>query len=481
MASNSNSNYKAKTGSLKSPQTKKQTTSTSTQKQTNTQKQNKTYNKSTTPTSQTQKKTTNPATYNYNNNTTTTTKKQNNNNNYKQQKNTSYYNNVNYSMPKKDGGYYSSPNYSMPKNTITSIKTKINTPIYYTSNINKYNTYNSNNIELFNIETGTIENLKIKVEDIDLSRISASAYNAQNSDFVKVNEAIWKSADLNITEREDGTFLIKNGDVPIGFTDEKGLDSLLNGKNNETQKTDEKTERTQTTQKTDEKTDEKVDKTQSADKNDKTKQNNDYEEKEKSKNEDKKEENTTEENTKQNNEQKWTKSDDCGAYRTTTGTGILGTFENNDKTFNSYCQGAGSWSNKSLRGGKSFADVGCAATAISTIMSGYVDDFTPNTFIANGSKSMKETAHDYGCQTKDLNSHSEIMQELEKGNQVIYKISKGGKVGDIQYKNNQHYVALLGVNDEGKVFLSDPGSTHNDGYYDLDNFSGLESAFSVSK
>ena len=289
MASNSNSNYKAKAGSLKSPQVKKQNSSTGTQKQASNQKQNSSagtqkqasnqkQNPSTgtqitqqfqtkygTPSKpKTQKKATNPAATNYsklNNSASATTKKQNNNN----QKTASYYNNVNYSMPKKDGGYYSSPNYSMPKNTITSIKTKINTPVYYTSNINTYNnTYNSNNVELFNVETGTIENLKIKAEDIDLSRISASAYNAQNSNFVRVNEDVWKSADLNITEREDGTFLIKNGDVPIGFTDAKGLDSLLNGKNNgtqPTQKTDEKADGTPTTQKNDgtQKTDEKAD------------------------------------------------------------------------------------------------------------------------------------------------------------------------------------------------------------------------------
>ena len=289
MASNSNSNYKAKVGSLKSPQATNKTKTASTQNQTKAASMPKTTTTSCAPSATTykqtptstqatqqgktafqdrydrnaekgleltdlikrekekagittnqgttiaqnyetpQKKATNPAAINYsslNSNTITG----NRGNTSKKEIPSSYYNNANYSMPKKDGGYYSSPNYSMPKNAITSIKTKIDT-----SNINNYNSvYNSNGVELFNIDTDPIKNQKINVENIDLSKISISASDAQNSNFKKVNENIWKNADLNITKREDGTFIIKNGTEAIGFTTKEGLNGLFTDQKNNT-------------------------------------------------------------------------------------------------------------------------------------------------------------------------------------------------------------------------------------------------------
>ena len=263
MASNSNSNYKAKAGSLKSPQTKK---TTSTQKQASTQKQTSTTStykqpSSSTPTykqSSTSTTTTTscaPSTKTYYQTASTPTESIANSNNQRGKTpfQDRYDRNAEQGLEltdlirreKEKAGItsnqtqkkatnpaavnFSSLNNSLiSKNNDKSSDKKI-VPInrgngtsvnvsYKISNYNASNTKN-NNVESLNV----INNMKIDISSLDLSKISRSSSDARDNNYVSVNEKIWNSADLNITEREDGTFLIQNGDVPIGFTNKDGF------------------------------------------------------------------------------------------------------------------------------------------------------------------------------------------------------------------------------------------------------------------
>ena len=47
---------------------------------------------------------------------------------------------------------------------------------------------------------------------------------------------------------------------------------------------------------------------------------------------------------------------------------------------------------------------------------------------------------------------------------VIANVKGGIPIGNKGYKG--HYVTLLGMDASGQIFLGDPGSTDNSGYYD---------------
>ena len=80
-----------------------------------------------------------------------------------------------------------------------------------------------NNGFVENVDVVNFSNSKININDFDLDRISISGIGVSNGEFVKVNKSIWSKADLNVTDRGNGIYLIKNGDIPFGFTDEKGI------------------------------------------------------------------------------------------------------------------------------------------------------------------------------------------------------------------------------------------------------------------
>jgi hypothetical protein len=111
-------------------------------------------------------------------------------------------------------------------NTIVPINRGSGTT-YTASNYNNSHmasNYNSSNIKNNNVESlNVIDKMKIDVSSIDLNKISISSSDAMDNNYVSVNKKIWNSADLNITQREDGTFLIQNGDIPLGFTNQDGF------------------------------------------------------------------------------------------------------------------------------------------------------------------------------------------------------------------------------------------------------------------
>ena len=195
MASNSNSNYKAKTGSLKSPQVQKQT---STPKQATT-----TTTSTTTPSSTTQ---TNKPTYTQ---TQVSTKTQTNTQTT--------------TCNPRTGTTYKQAQASTPAYTQTQTSTQAQTNSI--PPIKKNTSYTNNNTPIINymmqenkteeLNLSTTEPQKIDISNVNLDRISVSSDSALSEKFVKVNKDIWNKANLVAINKGNGTFLIKNGDVPI--------------------------------------------------------------------------------------------------------------------------------------------------------------------------------------------------------------------------------------------------------------------------
>ena len=108
-------------------------------------------------------------------------------------------------------------------------------------------------------------------------------------------------------------------------------------------------------------------------------------------------------------------------------------------------------------------------------------DITPDAFKnqhSAGDGYVEQHLKEYGAQYKRLSNMSQIVEELKKGNPVIYHVNDG-RVGNRTYDG--HYCTLLGINENGEIFLGDPGSTHNCGYFAQSKFTGLTSAYSVWK
>ena len=124
--------------------------------------------------------------------------------------------------------------YKTQTNTISTIKkntgyTNINNPkINYMTQENKTEEVN------LSIENGT---QKIDISNVNLDRISVSSDSALNEKFVKVNKDIWSKANLVAINNGNGTFLIKNGNIPIGYTDAKGIKIKNNNTNINTNNT----------------------------------------------------------------------------------------------------------------------------------------------------------------------------------------------------------------------------------------------------
>ena len=180
--------------------------------------------------------------------------------------------------------------------------------------------------------------------------------------------------------------------------------------------------------------------------------------------------------------QGWTKLDGCGSWGSSSGTGIQGIFTAGEKSFKVYCQGAGPWQSTPLNEPSgNIRDAGCGITSVSIVLTGLGVDITPDVFKnqhSAGDGYVEQHLKEHGAQYKRLSNMSQIVEELRKGNPIIYHVN-GGRVGEKTYKG--HYCTLLGINENGEIFLGDPGSTHNCGYFPQSKFSGLTSAYAVWK
>lgn len=144
----------------------------------------------------------------------------------------------------------------------------------------------------------------------------------------------------------------------------------------------------------------------------------------------------------------------------------------NNHSYKVYCQGSGSYSSTPYWDGTVKSD-GCGITSTSIILTGYGVDANPDTVIKDG---LCPNGNDYGFYVKELEkygikshiiysgSKEEILSALKAGRPVIANVKGGIPIGNKGYKG--HYVTLLGMDASGQIFLGDPGSTDNSGYYD---------------
>jgi len=182
--------------------------------------------------------------------------------------------------------------------------------------------------------------------------------------------------------------------------------------------------------------------------------------------------------------QGWTPMD-CGPWadggKASSGSGILGVFNAGDKSYTAYCMGAGPWANTVIAEPSTWiSDAGCGITSLSTIFTGFGINVTPQSFAGQhsaGDNYVEQHIREYGLNYKRLSGLGEVVAELKKGNPVIYHV-RAGYTGGKYYKSG-HYVALLGINSNGEIFVADPGSTHNCGYFPQSKFTGFVSAYSV--
>lgn len=157
-------------------------------------------------------------------------------------------------------------------------------------------------------------------------------------------------------------------------------------------------------------------------------------------------------------------------------TGVEGIYKFGNKQYNVYAQGYNDvWGGKPYWDGTYGTDA-CGITSTAIILSGLGVNITPegvngDGLIQNGNTipyQLKNELAKYGfsCSEPDY-SKSKIIEHLKSGNPVFVHVS-GSKIGNNSYKG--HYVTLLGINEQGQIFLGDPaGGGNNSGYFDQNN------------
>ena len=160
-------------------------------------------------------------------------------------------------------------------------------------------------------------------------------------------------------------------------------------------------------------------------------------------------------------------------------TGIEGYYKNGDKQYTVYAQGFNDvWGSKPYWD-SNYGLSACGITSVATILSGFGVNKNPvdvnnDGIITNGNtlpSQLKAQFSKYGLYCSDkISSKDEIIENLKKGNPVFVNVHNS-KIGNNYYYG--HYVALLGISDDGKIFLADPAGAsvaggNNTGYFDQD-------------
>lgn len=157
-------------------------------------------------------------------------------------------------------------------------------------------------------------------------------------------------------------------------------------------------------------------------------------------------------------------------------TGIEGIYKFGNKQYNIYSQGYNDvWGEKTYWEGTYGTDA-CGISSTAIILSGLGVNITPegvngDGIIQNGNtipSQLKDELAKYGFSCSGIDySKSKIIEHLKSGNPIFVHVS-GSKIGNNNYGG--HYVTLLGINEQGQIFLGDPaGGGNNSGYFDQNN------------
>lgn len=157
------------------------------------------------------------------------------------------------------------------------------------------------------------------------------------------------------------------------------------------------------------------------------------------------------------------------------------TVEKNQKIYKEYKQnGNASWSNKDYWGGTMSAN-GCGITVMSTILSGYHKDYTPETLrkkyypVIDYEKLSSELSSTFGIKNSDFYydtphlSKKYLIEHLQTNRPII--ICVWNKPNNNRWTTSSHYMALLATDGKDMVYISNPNGLENDskssGWYDI--------------
>ncbi len=142
------------------------------------------------------------------------------------------------------------------------------------------------------------------------------------------------------------------------------------------------------------------------------------------------------------------------------------TIDNHKKTYKEYKQnGNSSWSKKEYWGG-TMAENGCGITAISTILSGYGKNYTPENLrkkyfpVMDSNKISGELSKTFGIKNSDFYYDSlhlskyKLKSHLETNRPIL--ICVWNKPNKNRWTTSSHYMVLLAADGKDMVYISNP-------------------------
>lgn len=142
------------------------------------------------------------------------------------------------------------------------------------------------------------------------------------------------------------------------------------------------------------------------------------------------------------------------------------TMKDNQKTYKEYKQnGNASWSNNNYWGG-TMAENGCGIAALSIILSGYGQDYTPEDLrqkyypVLNYDLLSEELSHTFNLKNTDfyydsIHLSKEKLQEHLKTNRPIL-ICVWNSPHNNRWTTSSHYLVLLATDNRDMVYISNP-------------------------
>lgn len=161
-----------------------------------------------------------------------------------------------------------------------------------------------------------------------------------------------------------------------------------------------------------------------------------------------------------------------------TGDGYDKVFTANGKTYKEFDQHKGTYANSVKYSSDHISHSGCGPTSAAIIASGYGKDYNPGTLVQAAYKKYHTNHFDaniYNTEkmlnTAGLKTKIRLKANVNK-NEVI-KHLKSGKPMAVSTANKHfavktHYIAILAINDENKVYVSNPNHGKEDGWWSID-------------
>lgn len=187
-----------------------------------------------------------------------------------------------------------------------------------------------------------------------------------------------------------------------------------------------------------------------------------------------------------------------GTVKNASGDGYSKIYQKGNLKYRLYEQWTGSYSTKiygpdSKGNNLNIKQYGCGPSCIAIINSPYDSTITPAKVVDSCAMytaqygigtwtAVEKYVNYYGFKYKkcgkagtviNSSAQKEIINHLKDGNTVILEVAKGSTVktdsGSYSYTEDTHYITLLGIDSNNKIFVCDPGSSYTDSYTTMNN------------